>query len=590
MNLTLLENRQTVSILRQLLSRSIYFLQSSEDAFLFVFAPLVGLCTGLGAVGFTRLIEGFHALFFEGGARALSLLGPYYVILLPAIGGLIVGPLVIYLALEAKGHGVTEVIMAVHAREGHIRARVALVMALASSIGIGSGGSVGREGPFVQIGSALGSSLGQVFKMTADRVRILVACGAAGGLAATFNIPLGGIFFSLEVILRDYGPRNLSTVVISSLTATAISRHFLGSHPAFKAPPYEMNTYWDIPMYLVFGFLTALCAMVFIRILDRVEETFERIRFPVTLKPAVGGLAVGLIGVYAPQVFGEGYGQIEMALLGKVALESALVLVGLKILATSFTLGSGGSGGIFAPSLFIGAMVGNAYGKLAYMLFHEVAIPPGAAALVGMAGLFAGAARAPLTAMLTVFEMTGDYMIILPLMMTCISSTVVVGHWMKGSIYTAKLYRRGIDPNKVRRADLIETIPVAQAMFKKVVTAAADQTVREVGLSIKRTGHRGFPVLNNQGLLVGIVTRQDINQALAQGKADLPVSEIMNRDLVVCFPDESLHLALEKLGRYSIGRIPVVERHDPSRLVGLITRRGIIEAYNRVRQEKERQT
>jgi chloride channel protein, CIC family len=526
-------------------------------------------------------------LFFVYGKTVLHFLGSYYVILIPALGGLIIGPIINIFAKETKGHGVPEVMLAVTTLGGRIRPRVAAIKALASSICIGSGGSAGREGPIVQIGSAIGSSLGQLFQLTEDKVKILVACGAAGGISATFNTPLAGIFFSLEIILRQYALRHFSAVVLSAVTTTIISRTFLGNHPAFPTPPYEMLSAWEIPLYLIFGFIAAGVAFLFVRTLYKIEDKFDQWQIPDYLKPALGGLLVGLIGLYFPQIFGVGYETIEQVLYGKMAISIILVIIFLKLLATSLTLGSGGSCGVFSPSLFIGASLGAVYGSLTQLLFPTFGIHPGACALVGMGAVFAGAAHAPISAILILFEMTGDYKIILPLMITCIISTVVVRRLSKESVYTLKLMRRGIDIQKEMEMELIETIKVADAMYTDIITVKDDTSVRNVGLLIKSSHHRGFPVKNSTGDLVGIVTYKDINQALAEGKGEIPVQEIMICDVLVCYPGENLRNVFEKLGERNIGRLPVVERNNSKHLVGLMTRKNIISAYYYLLKKEE---
>jgi CIC family chloride channel protein len=559
----------------------ILYLQTSEAAFLLLFSIIVGLGSGFGAVIFNRLIDIFRSLFFGDGKNLLYFMGKYYVVFIPAIGGLIVGPLIYFVAIEAKGHGVPEVMLAVATLGGRIRARVAVIKALASSICIGSGGSVGREGPFVQIGSSLGSSVGQLFKLSEEKTKVLVACGAAGGIAATFNAPLAGIFFALEIILREYGIRFFSSVVLSSVTATVISRHFLGDHPAFMVPTYQLLSVWEIPLYFFFGFLSAFTALVYIKSVYKCEDLFDAWNIREYIKPSIGGLLLGSIGLFFPQIFGVGYETIELALLGKIAFVLVLMLIFMKILATSLTLGSGGSGGIFAPSLFIGAMLGEAYGKLTYLLMPNIAIPPGACALVGMGAVFAGAAHAPISAILIIFEMSGNYKIILPLMITCIISTVVVRHFAKESIYTLKLRRRGIDIQNIRGLELMEMIKVSEAMVKNIITFDETLTVKDVDQMLKTTHrHRGFPVIDSKGNLVGMVTRKDINEALVSGHADIPLGEIMTKDIIVCYPDENLRSALQKLAIKGIGRVPVVERDNPLYLIGLITRENIIDAYS----------
>jgi CIC family chloride channel protein len=566
----------------------IVYLQTSEAAFLLLFSILVGIGSGFGAIFFRWLINSFKTIFFVHGQSLLYFLGAYYVILIPAVGGLVIGPLIYLFAREAKGHGVPEVMLAVATLGGRIRPRVALIKALASSICIGSGGSVGREGPIVQIGSTIGSGLGQLFRLSEEKVKILVACGAAGGIAATFNAPIAGIFFALEVILGDYALRFFSSVVLSSVTATVISRTFLGDHPAFMVPPYELLSMWEIPLYFIFGFLAAFTALLFVRTLYKCEDIFDSWKIAEYIKPACGGLVIGLIGLFFPQIFGVGYESIELALYGKIAFWLVTILVFVKILATSLTIGSGGSGGVFAPSLFIGAMLGECYGKLIQFVTPDIAIPSGACALVGMGSVFAGASHAPISAILIMFEMTGNYKIILPLMITCIISTVVVRRFTKESIYTLKLRRRGIDLQKVRGLDLMGGIKVSEAMVKSVITFDETLAVRTVEQMIKSTHrHRGFPVIDLKGKLVGMVTLKDINESLANEKADITVREIMTKDIIVCYPDENLRTALQKLGTKEIGRAPVVNRNNPSRLIGLITRENIIDAYNEVLKKRE---
>jgi CIC family chloride channel protein len=570
--------------IKEKIRKLIIYLQTSEATFLLLFSFVIGFGAGFGAVIFRWLINTFKTFFFEQGHNFFQFMGQYYVILVPAIGGLIVGPLIYFFAREAKGHGVPEVMLAVAALGGKIRPRVAVIKALASSICIGSGGSVGREGPIVQIGSALGSSLGQLFKLSEEKVKILVACGAAGGIAATFNAPLAGIFFGLEVILREYGIRFFSSVVLSSVTATIISRHFLGDHPAFMVPTYELLSIWEIPLYFFFGFLAAFAALLFIKLVYKCEDIFDAWKVREYIKPSIGGLSIGLIGFFFPQIFGVGYETIELALFGKIAMGLVSALIFVKILATSLTLGSGGSGGVFAPSLFIGAMLGEAYGKLTYFLVPYIAIPAGACALVGMGAVFAGAAQAPISAIIIIFEMSGNYKIILPLMITCIISTAVVRRFSRDSIYTLKLRRRGIDILSIKDLDLMETIRVSEAMVKDVMTIDENTSVSNEDLMV----HRGFPVLDSKGELVGMVTRPDINKALAKGETETLIKVIMTKDIIRCYPDENLKEALEKLAERDIGRIPVVERGNHNHLIGLITRENIIAAYNQaLKKNKE---
>ena len=555
-------------------------LRKSDAVFLLVFAVLTGLGAGYGAVVFRWLIRFFRHLFFDEGKVIFSFLGSYYVVIIPAIGGLIVGFIIYFFARETKGHGVPEVMMAVDLEEGKIRFRVAIVKAIVSSLSIGSGGSVGREGPIVQIGSSIGSSLGQIFRLSGDKVKILVASGAGGGIAATFNAPLAGIFFALEVILRDYAPRHISSVVLSSVVATLISRYYLGNNPSFTVPPYQLNSAWEILFYLALGLLAAATGYLFIKMLYKSEDLFNKLPLPEYLLPAIGGLMVGFIGLWYPQVFGVGYEHIELALYGKIATSLAIILFFGKMVATSLTLGSGASGGVFAPSIFIGSMLGVAFSKLTLILFPGIGIQPGASALIGMAAVFAGAAQAPISAILILFELTNDYKIILPLMAAVIVTFLILRKLSPESIYTMKLARRGVNVNARPRQDVLETILVSEAMSVNVIRVNQDQIIREVGLLIKKTRHRGFPIVDNEGRLRGIVTHKDINKALTMDMGDKKVSEIMSTDLVRCSPDENLRHALEKLGSRNIGRAPVTDPRQPDIILGIITRKNIIAAIH----------
>jgi len=564
------------------LQQLIRFIRRSDTAFLLIFSVITGAGAGYGAVIFRWLIHLLTHVFFDGGKSVFSFLGGYYVLIIPAFGGLLVGLITHFLAPETKGHGVPEVMLAIDKDGGRIRFRVALIKAIVSSLSIGSGGSVGREGPIVQIGSSLGSSMGQIFNLPKEKIKILVACGAGGGIAATFNAPLAGIFFALEVILRDYSPRHISSIVLSSVIATVVARSYLGNNPAFDIPVYQMNSAWEILFYMAFGLLAAGAGFLFIRMLYRTEDLFNKLPLPQYIYPALGGLMVGVIGLWYPQIFGVGYKTIELALYGNITTVLAIVLLFAKLIATSLTIGSGGSGGVFAPSLFIGAMLGVAFSKLTLILLPDTGIEPGACALIGMAAVFAAAANAPISAILFLFELTGDYKIILPLMAAVIMAYLVIRGLTSESIYTLKLVRRGFGMKNRKRSDLLDYIIVEEAMSRNVITVSNDQFVEKAGLMIKNTRHRGFPVVDQNNKLCGIITHKDINKAIAEGKGKQPISEVMSKDVVCCNPDENLHQVLETLGTRNIGRLPVVDPKYPGIIVGIITRKNIISAIHDV--------
>jgi CIC family chloride channel protein len=562
---------------------------SSETAVMVTFSIIVGIGGGLGTIVFVRMITFFNNLFFGNVDRLGGLLGGAYVILIPALGGLLVGPLVHFVAPEAKGHGVPEVLTAITTGGGRIRPVVVLVKALGSAITIGSGGSVGREGPIVQIGAALGSTIGQAFKLSERRVINLVASGAAAGIAATFNAPIAGVMFALEVILGDFGIQNLSTIVVAAVTASVVGRAVLGDFPAFPVPDfYALKSPWELGLYLGLGVACAAGALAFVKTLYLMEDTFEHWKFPAYLKPAVGGLALGVVGFFVPRAFGTGFTTIADTLTGKIGLMLLVTLILSKIVATSLTLGSGSSGGVFAPALFTGAVLGGAYGQVAHLLFPAITAPSGAYALVGMAAVFAGAARAPITAIVIVFEMTQDYRIILPLMFATVVSTILAQRFETESIYTLKLKRRGIDVRAKKDEDLMRTILVEEAMTPAVefprVTPITSLT--QIARMFQETSHHGFIVVNERDELYGVVTLSDLEHALTTQHLNATVGDICTKNVLTAFPDETLEDALRHFGALDVGRIPVVERTNPRQLRGVLRRSDIVHAYSHVLVDK----
>ncbi len=566
------------SFLATLLDR----LQPPEQAVLLATALVVGLGAGLGAVVFRWLINTVRTFAFSQMPQWLGFLGQYYIILIPALGGLVIGPMIYLFAREAKGHGVPEVMEAVALRGGRIRPIVAVVKSLASSICIGTGGSVGREGPIVQIGSALGSTIGQMLHLSDERVRNLVACGAAGGIAATFNAPIAGVFFALEVILGEFSVANFSTVVVAAVTASVVGQAVFGNVPAFLVPAYALVDVREFLLYAILGCLSAVACVAFVRLLYRSEDLFDAWHFPEWLKPAVGGLLLGIIGLWFPQVFGVGYKTISGDLLGQIAVGTAIVLLIVKVVATSLTLGSGGSGGVFAPSLFMGSALGAAFGLLVHQIWPGITAGPGAYALVGMSAFFAGAAQAPITAVIMLFEMTGDYRIILPLMLATVLSTVLARHLLKDqSVYTLKLTRRGIRLKSGRDIDVMQGITVGEVMTVDLGTVNDRMTVRELADLFSATHHHGFPVMDDQGHLVGIVTIQDLELATQVGRPPgLRVRDIMTPNPLVAYPDEAVWSALKRLGVRDVGRLPVVDRQSKQLVLGVIRRSDIVRAYH----------
>jgi CIC family chloride channel protein len=561
-------------------------LRSNEYSIMAVLAVIVGLAAGFGAVGFRHLINFFQTLAYGGESDLLGLvihLPWYYRVAVPVIGGLIVGPLVYFFAREAKGHGVPEVMEAVALKGGVIRKRVVVVKSLASAISISTGGSVGREGPIVQIGSAIGSALGQFTKVSANRMRTLVGCGAAAGIAATFNAPIAGSMFAVEVILGDFGLATFSPIVISSVVATAISRAFLGDIPAFIVPAYELVTAWELPIYLILGIFCAAVGVTFTKTLYRIEDIFDGIKFPEYLKGIIGGLILGVVSLGFPQILGVGYGAIDMALGQKMAWYLLFVLVVVKILATAVTIGSGGSGGIFAPSLFLGAMAGGLFGFMVHQLFPNITASPGAYSIVGMGAVVSATTHGPLTAILILFEMTGDYKIILPLMLACIIATIASGQFLRDSIYTLKLARRGVDIKEGKEVNVLKSMFVKDVMNTHVETMPEALPLEQMAKKISKSKFNSFPVLNAQNKLIGILSFNDYNEAIFDEhlKGIVVAGDLATTDLVTITMEENLWTALEKISSKDFAVLPVVSARKPNKLKGVISRRDIIGAYNK---------
>ncbi|MAU08881.1 MAG: chloride channel protein [Anaerolineaceae bacterium] len=572
-------------------------LEISEDTFLIITAILVGLGVGVGAIILHHLIEAVEWVGYTWLPEVLSGLGKAYVIIFPAIAGLIVGCLVYFFAQEAKGHGVPEVMEAVALKGGRIRPIVAIIKSVASALTIGSGGSAGREGPIVQIGSALGSTLGQKLNLSSDRVRNLVACGAAGGIAATFNAPIAGVIFALEIILGEFSVRYLSTVVLASVVASVVGRSAFGNTPAFVLPmEYGVRTVWEFAFYPILGLLAALVGVVFVRLLYWTEDLFDNWKgFPEWGKPSIGAILLGILALAypsvtgitwdeVPQIFSVGYEIIEGALSNELALGVVGALMVLKLLATSLTLGSGSSGGVFAPALFMGAMLGAGFELVISSIFPDIVAPAGAYALVGMAAVFAASAHAPITAIIMLTELTDDHRIILPLMLTVIVATLAARIMLnKQSIYTLKLTRRGIHLQQGRDVDIMHGVLVNEVMSTQVHSVTVGMTLDELSNAFIQTHHHGLAVLDKEGALWGVVTVSDLDRALARNlPGDTDISQICTRrpDLLVAYPDETIGDALYRLGRRGLGRIPVVSRDDPDRLLGIIRRSNIVTAYN----------
>jgi len=566
---------------------SLYHFLVKKDPNLLFLGGLIGLCSGLGSEFFRWLILFLKEMFFYGRFEILSIAPSvpwYFLPLIPMAGGLIIGPLSHFFPTEAKGHGVPEVMQSIALKNGIIKPRTILLRTFASAVCIGSGGSAGREGPIVQIGSSIGSALGQLFNMSAERIKILVGCGAAGGIAATFNAPLAGVIFSMEIILGVFSISTFTPIVISSVTATVVSHAFHGNTPAFIVPSYQIVSYWEILFYIILGLLSGLIAWFYIVTLYWSEDYFEKkINIHPVLKPAIGGLLIGCMAIFLPQIMGNGYEAMDMALNGQMVWYITFILIFMKIIATSITLGSGGSGGVFAPSLFIGAMLGGTFGSLVHFIFPDITATKGAYALVGMGSVIAAAAHAPMTNILILFELTNDYKIILPIMASCIIATSVVRYLSKDSIYTLKLRRRGINIQQGREVSIMGSIKVGDVMDRKVETILETTPFKRILAIFSKSTNSYFPVVNSKHKMVAILSFSDIREVMfEEGLKDLVVAkDLAATDVISLSPKDNLNKALEKFVAIDVAQLPVVDSKNQDRVIGMLSRGDLISAYNK---------
>lgn len=553
-------------------------LHVSQSTFLIGTAVLVGIGGGLGAVAFRALIGWETQLAFGVvGYHLGTWLGPVALVVQLAIGGMLAAFIASTFAPEAKGHGVPEVMEAVALRGGQMRPRIIGIKALASATSIGFGGSCGREGPIVQIGSAIGSLIGGIARAPAPIVRTLVACGAAAGISATFNAPIGGVFFAAEVILGEFAPRSFAAIVVASVVSAVIGRAFLGNHPSFNASAFVLVSPAELGLYAILGAIAAVWAMGFVRMLYFTEDLFEKLRIPAWVKGGAGFALVGVIGIWFPQVLGVGYGPMQQVLDEHVAGRHALALAALKPIATSLTLGSGGSGGVFAPSLFTGAFLGDWFGRLAHDVFPLWTAPPAAYGLVGMAAVFAAAAEAPITAIMIVFEMSDDYTIILPLMVCVVIATLLGRRLLGATVYELKLLRRGIDWQRVRKPRFLSRIHVLNIERSPSLVAGPNENIQALAQRLHGTDELVIPVCEGRRF-VGLVPISELAHALGDGRGDRAVLTLVREAPDVLTPDDTVERAATLMADASVPLLPVVDAANRD-FLGIVTRRDVLLAY-----------
>jgi CIC family chloride channel protein len=552
-------------------------------------AIFTGVFGGIGAVIFRLMIQMNNTLFFGTFSRFTS--SSIGLFIIPILGGLLVGQITSRVAWETKGHGVPEIMEAVELEHGVIRPRVPFAKVIASSICIGSGGSCGREGPIAQIGAGFGSIMGVKLHLRESDMRTLVVAGVSAGIAATFNAPLGGILFGIEIILLGrLSPRSFIPICLAVITGMSVSTYFLGTTPAFVVPAYRHEHPLEILFYLLLGLMCGLVSVGWVRGFYLIEDLFEKLPLRNDLKPALGGAIVGLISIIGyEEVQGVGYETIEAVIKNNLLVESLLLLCLFKIVATACSIGSGGSGGVFAPSLFVGAMLGGAYGYFVVRVIPEASA--GAYAVVAMAAVFAGAARAPLTMIFMTMELTRDYQMVLPIIAAVAVSYLVSEALMEENIYTLKLLHRGVNLRAAQYKDSLDVVTVGEAMRKREeILHFHPEDTQEYILQCHTSGdyvYKRYPVLalDNHHLL-GVVTLGQIVDMIETDSFPGTIGDIMIKgdQMAVVYAKETLHHALNQLVRYGVNSLPVLssKREPNPEFVGLISRTDILvalEAY-----------
>ncbi len=568
-------------------SRARKFLLPGENTRMVFIASCIGVMGGLANICFRTVLEFVHETIFVPG-YALATQGGWHILLLPLVpisGMVLLIPLAILFPGEIYGYGFTKFLRKVNIRGGSMKFRKNILKIISCSLTIGTGNSAGVEGPIAQVGGALGSLVGKIFRISAERMKIYTAAGCAAGVAAMFNAPIAGVFFAAEIVLLGtYEIASFSVLVISSAMATVVSRSYYGENPAFPIPEFHLvNPLAEIPLYLVLGLIMGLIAVLHISVFYAVRDRFAAWKINTHLKPIIGAFILGVIAMLFPQIMGDGYHYIKEVLAGDSVLWLMFLLIFLKIFVTAVTLGAGGSGGVFAPALFIGAVIGGAYGSVVHQLFPGVTASSGAYAAVGLGGFLAATTHAPLTAIFLLFEMTGDHLIIIPIMLVSIIGAVVAAKLNADSIDTVDFTREGIDIHEGRETAVMKSIKVGRIITEDVdlisENANADQLLQIFSMA-KDSFY--FPVVDDSGKMSGIISLQDVKTVLhdLELRRNATVGSVCGRKIVFLTPDDNLYTAMTIFDRRGFDEIPVVESAEEKWVVGMLKRRDVIAAYN----------
>jgi H+/Cl- antiporter ClcA len=560
-------------------------------------AALIGILAGLVAyalydlIGLFTNLAYYHEWSFHFRSPEHTAIGPW-IIVTPVVGALIIGFLAKYGSEKIKGHGIPEAMEAVLTARSRIEAKVAILKPLSAAIAIGTGGPFGAEGPIIQTGGAMGSLVGQFLSTTASERKVLLACGAGAGMAATFNTPIAGVILAIELLLFEFRSRSFIPLVIACTLATSVRSVLLGQRSMFSMGNVNFDVLHGLPFYLLLGVLSGIAAIVFTKVLYWVEDLFDRLPIDDLWHPAIGALGLGIIGFFVPRVLGVGYDTISDILNNNLALKILLLVAVCKALAMVISLGSGTSGGLLAPMFMSSAALGGSFAIVMNLIFPSLHLSPGAYALVAMAAVFGSASRATFAFIVFAFEITRDYNAILPLMLACVVADIIALRYLPNSIMTEKLARRGLRVPDQFEVSAMKVSRVGEVMRTDVQPIPADMTVAALA---EKMGHgepgynltQGLPITSAEGKLVGIVTQGDLLRALDKNpKGTTSVLDAGSAKVIVAYADESVHDAMMRMLDHDIGRLPVVSREDPQKMVGYFNRASLLGAWSRQAEEE----
>jgi CIC family chloride channel protein len=555
-----------------------------ENVFL-ILLPIVGLTVGFTSVATAHVISFLQNQFWGSGQNLLTAAGnnPWYLrLIIPLVGGLLVGVIGWFFRVQTRGGGLTTIMQAVALKGGVISLRQTAPRDWAAIVTISAGGSLGREGAMALLASAIGSHLGRRFRLSTQQLRVLVCAAAAAALAAVYNAPIGGSLFALEVLMGNFALDVLGPVVVVSVISTLVFRSCTGSLPRFEVPHYELVSAWEFFPYLVLGLLAGCISLLFVRMLFGTQDLFEKLPLPRWVKPAVGMLLVGAIGIWWPHVYGNGFETVNLTLREQIPIMLLLTLIPIKMFASSLTFGSGGAGGLFTPSLMLGALLGGSFGYGVHVLFPHVTAEQGAYALVGMGGVLAGITLAPLTAIMMIFEQTNSYQIVLPLMFVCIISHVTVRLLKGNSLDEESLRRRGVTLPSGPESGVMQTLRVAQIMHEEVDAVPRDAPFADVVEWFLRSQRNWLYVVDKEQRFLGAISLHAIKDMLYQVDSLKMVvaADLADETFGFVTPDDRLADTMDKFYQQNSERLPVLEDATTRKLIGWLSKRDLLGVYS----------